>query len=322
MNKSQSPKISIIVPVYNTSDYLADCLDSIAAQTFKDFEVLMVNDGSTDNSATICDKYQIIDNRFRLIQQSNSGISAARNKGIDEAKGEYIAFIDSDDIVRNNYLSELICNMDENTQIVQCSYSRFTECLLPQQCADTQEYIVWGGVAFKSCLKGTKLSSVVWDKLYRIELFNTLGSEIRFPIGHTMEDAYILSDLYAIKRPNIRIVADDLYLYRIRKGSIMTQILTSKFMEYSFKQYEHRIKLSEKYYPDLIALSESQLSSDFLQYYRLIGIGRVLDENRARKNCYRTLFKWQKKYSKRIRPFKIKILLTVLRYMPALAKYL
>lgn len=131
MNKSQSPKISIIVPVYNTSDYLADCLDSIAAQTFKDFEVLMVNDGSTDNSATICDKYQIIDNRFRLIQQSNSGISAARNKGIDEAKGEYIAFIDSDDIVRNNYLSELICNMDENTQIVQCSYSRFTECLPP-----------------------------------------------------------------------------------------------------------------------------------------------------------------------------------------------
>lgn len=99
--------ITIIIPVYNASKYLDECLNSVSAQTFADWECILINDGSTDNSGAICDKWAATDCRFKVVHQANVGVSAARNKGIELAKGEYIAFIDSDDWVDNNYLGLL-----------------------------------------------------------------------------------------------------------------------------------------------------------------------------------------------------------------------
>lgn len=97
------PKISIIIPVYNAEKYLRECLDSVLAQTFTDFEVLLINDGSTDNSGQICDAYALQDTRIKVFHQENGGVSSARNLGLDNAKGEWITFVDSDDYLGDNY---------------------------------------------------------------------------------------------------------------------------------------------------------------------------------------------------------------------------
>ena len=100
------PKISVIVPIYNTEKYLPQCIDSILAQTFTDFELILINDGSTDNSGTICDEYASKDNRIIVIHEKNDGVSSARNKGIEIARGEWITFVDSDDYISDSYLSD------------------------------------------------------------------------------------------------------------------------------------------------------------------------------------------------------------------------
>nr|MCR4662874.1 glycosyltransferase [Endomicrobiaceae bacterium] len=101
------PKVSVIVPVYNVEQYLRQCLDSIINQTFKDFECICVNDGSTDNSLTILQEYSKKDNRIKIINQKNSGSSVSRNNGIKQALGQYVSFVDADDWITDNYLEIL-----------------------------------------------------------------------------------------------------------------------------------------------------------------------------------------------------------------------
>lgn len=102
-----APTFSIIVPVYNVEQYLEKCIESVLGQTYPDFELILVDDGSTDSSGKICDHYQAKDPRLHVIHKENAGVSVARNVGIDQAHGEYICFIDSDDWIENNYLSEI-----------------------------------------------------------------------------------------------------------------------------------------------------------------------------------------------------------------------
>lgn len=115
--------ISVIVPVYNVEKYLEECLDSIQNQTYSNIEIILVNDGSTDNSKEICEKYCKQDSRFKLINQTNQGQSVARNNGIAASTGEFIVFVDSDDIIRRNYLEKLMQYMTEEVDIVE---SKFT----------------------------------------------------------------------------------------------------------------------------------------------------------------------------------------------------
>ena len=118
--------ISIIVPIYNVENYLRQCLDSIVAQTYQNFECLLINDGSPDNSADICREYVVKDSRFKYFEKENGGVSSARNLGIEHSKGEYITFIDSDDWVDSDYL-EVLYNalIDENADISVSTYKRF-----------------------------------------------------------------------------------------------------------------------------------------------------------------------------------------------------
>lgn len=115
--------ISVIVPIYNTSKYLSKCIDSIINQTYKNLEIILVNDGSTDNSLDICNKYKLIDSRIIIINKDNGGLSSAKNIGLDNHKGRYIAFIDSDDYVDNNFIGELYNNLiSTNSDISLCNY--------------------------------------------------------------------------------------------------------------------------------------------------------------------------------------------------------
>ena len=115
--------ISVIVPVYNVEKYLEECLDSIQKQTYSDIEVILVNDGSLDNSKEICEKYCKQDSRFKLINQVNQGQSVARNHGVSASTGEFIAFVDSDDIIRQDYLEVLIRYMSEEVDIVESQFT-------------------------------------------------------------------------------------------------------------------------------------------------------------------------------------------------------
>ena len=121
-------KVSVIVPIYNVEKYLKCCVDSIINQTYKNLEIILVDDGSTDNSPKICDEYKNIDDRIVVIHKKNGGVSSARNDGIKKAKGIYISFVDSDDWIDENYISDLYnSSLNNNTDIVCCGYKRVYE---------------------------------------------------------------------------------------------------------------------------------------------------------------------------------------------------
>ena len=113
-------KVSIIIPIYNSENYLTDCIESAVSQTYSDIEIILVNDGSTDGSEKICRSYEEKDQRVRLINQSNAGVSAARNAGLDASTGDLIAFIDSDDSVENDYIEYLFDLMDTYGSDMTC----------------------------------------------------------------------------------------------------------------------------------------------------------------------------------------------------------
>lgn len=125
MKECGKPLISIIVPVYQVKDYVGDCVESLCRQTYTNLEIVLVDDGSTDGSEVICDDYARRDNRIRVIHQENQGLSAARNAGLDQATGEYVAFVDSDDVVLPSYIEELYRLIKKyHADIAACAYAR------------------------------------------------------------------------------------------------------------------------------------------------------------------------------------------------------
>lgn len=118
--------VSIIIPVYNVEKYLAECIESVIRQTYTNLEILLIDDGSLDNSGKICDEYAQKDERIKVIHKENGGVSSARNVGLDMAKGEYIAFVDSDDLVEKEYIAAMYENMQENnSDLVFCRYGKY-----------------------------------------------------------------------------------------------------------------------------------------------------------------------------------------------------
>ncbi len=161
------PQISVIVPVYNAEKYLTQCIDSILEQDFTDYELLLIDDGSKDQSGAICDEYAKNDKRIKVFHKKNGGVSSARNLGIDEAQGEYIAFIDSDDYVDSNYLSILNCR---DADLVVTGYASFEYNInhIVEECKYTDAIYTDNKIAecLSSVLNDTSMRSP-WDKLFR-----------------------------------------------------------------------------------------------------------------------------------------------------------
>ena len=180
-----SKKISIIVPVYNAEKYLPRCLDSILAQTFADFELLLIDDGSKDRSGTICDEYAQKDCRIRVFHKNNGGVSTARNLGIDKAKGEWVAFIDSDDYVSPTYLTNFVKHIACEKQIILTGYD-----IVGQGKPRKLENKNLTGKDFVIHLIKSKVifHSQPWAKLFNLKVINDNG--IRFPLDVNLgEDA-------------------------------------------------------------------------------------------------------------------------------------
>lgn len=227
--------ISIIIPVYNVEKYLCECLDSVINQTYKNLEIILVDDGSTDNSGSICDKYHKKDNRIKVIHKMNGGVSSARNYGLNVATGKYINFIDPDDWVENNFIECLYSYANKDT-IVCCSYNRIENNKIVIH--SLGKLIICDKLKFVNLLKDNELKgnegkgidqlgSSMWNKLFPAWVFQN----IRFPKGKTSEDIFIILKLFN-KIEKVILSPASNYNYRARENSIVSTITKSNLINY------------------------------------------------------------------------------------------
>ena len=200
--------ITIVVPVYNVEKYLSRCVDSILDQTYTDFELLLVDDGSPDNCGEICDEYAKKDSRIFVIHQKNGGLSAARNTGIDwfykQNRSDYITFVDSDDWLHPDYLKILMNGVTENDlKICACNYKRVTT-ELPHQKYDENGYEVTSPEDF--LVNHSWQYNYAWGKLYHKSLFE----DVRYPVGKNFEDTFTT---YKVLHKCEKLAYIDLQLY-------------------------------------------------------------------------------------------------------------
>lgn len=257
--------ISLIVPVYKVEEYLPKCIDSILAQTYKDWELLLIDDGSPDRSGEICDEYAATDNRIRVYHQSNAGASSARNKGIEKAQGEYIVFADADDIVSPYYLSHL-ANTDYD--IVINSYSRFGEVEEDVIITQNEEIYYREDIAEfskKYLIDGTILAP--YCKLFKTSIIKR--NSIRFPLGmKNAEDIYFVLDY--IKHCSSFIVQG--YIdYKLRyAGETYAAKYAVNAKEYNFhiKKIMSHISTVENTLGVQLSALRNRLSGRFWLFYR------------------------------------------------------
>ena len=227
---NSKPLISVIVPVYNVEDYIDECIESIISQTYSKLEIIIVNDGSKDRSREKCEKYVGLDNRIRIIDKSNGGLSSARNAGIKVATGDYLCFIDSDDYIENTMIESLLrVSQMEQADIVCCNYDNVNE----KSGTISKHNIRFQGIekynrqeAHELMLAEDFFKCFAWNKLYKKELFDN----IQYPEGLHYEDILTLYKL--IKKANtIVFTSEPLYHYRVRENSITRSFFTDKEYE-------------------------------------------------------------------------------------------
>lgn len=209
-------KVSVVVPVYNVQKYLRQCIDSILGQTYTEFEVILVDDGSTDDCPQICDEYCKSDQRIKVIHKKNGGLSDARNCGIDHANGEYICFIDSDDIVATDYIGSMLAHVGKGIRIASCGYCYYYDSgkKIKINYENIRQY--YKGIEAQKYLNIIGYFNVsACNKLFKKSLFD----EIRFPVGKKSEDWYVMYKLIE-KAGGIYYNSDIKYFYRQRNGSI------------------------------------------------------------------------------------------------------
>lgn len=242
------PKISIIVPVYNCEKYISNCINSILEQSFKDFELILVDDGSSDRSFEICESFAKKDNRVRAIHQPNSGVSRARNRGLDEAKGEYIGFVDGDDCVDKEMYERLYKNLaDNNADISICGIVNYfvkkdgtTEKV--RQSPVDGFWIFSGEQALKEALQSRLYSVNPVNKLFKRELFDKL----RYPEGKISEDAFLIPVVIS-KAGKVVYDSKPMYYYLRRENSITTSNFSDSGWDVVEAYKNHLNMVSEKF---------------------------------------------------------------------------
>ena len=248
--------ISVIVPVYNVEKYLERCLKSIISQTYKKFEVILVDDGSTDSSGTLCDEYKQVDDRIKVLHKKNGGLSSARNIGIEYSKGEYLTFIDSDDYVAPNYLEVLMQLVEQYEAPVATVKSIKTNTSEFVSCKNGKEKLFSTSEAmFQMCINEW-FGVSAWAKLYHRDVF----ASYRFPDGKLYEDMltipYVIAQSKYVASSN-----QELYYWYERPGSITHSIITDKNFSI-FDGLFQFIKFIDDNYPELHEAAIARLIDD------------------------------------------------------------
>lgn len=284
-------KISVIVPVYNVEQYLERCVDSIINQTYKNLEIILVNDGSTDNSGQLCDELARKDDRIRVIHKKNGGLSDARNVGIDEAEAELIGFIDSDDYIDEDMYEVLMNNLkDANADLSMCGHYDVYNNVPETQVADKKIWELSPQEAIKMVMEAKILSVTAVNKLYKKSLF----SELKFEIGKIAEDAFIMIKLLD-KCNKIVATNEKKYYYVHRENSITTQKFSLKFLNV-IEAYEQNKEIIIKKYPELKEVA--QMRMNWAYFYVLDRL--LLDKEYNDKKLENKLISYLKNHSKGI----------------------
>ena len=243
--------ISIIVAIYNVESFLKKCLDSIIGQTYQSLEIILVDDGSTDGCANICDEYCFKDQRIKVYHKKNGGLSDARNYGIDKATGELLAFVDGDDWMHPQMYEILHYHMiTSGSQISCCDFEREDDTF-GNHLYDVYS-INYSVITGSEGLRNINHPKVVaWNKLYRRELFKNL----RYPLGRLHEDEFIIHKLF-YQCSNISVTDAKLYFYTVRETSI-TNSIGEKNIKDSLDAFRDRIRYVEtnkwlEVYPDVL----------------------------------------------------------------------
>lgn len=247
--------ISVIVPVYNVEKYLGECVDSILNQTYTNIEVILIDDGSKDNSGVICNQYEKKDNRVKVIRKTNEGVSSARNLGIAEAKGEWISFVDSDDWIEPNYLEELLKSAKENgAEIAMCGYNRVTgekkesiNSLGKVFTLNRREYII-------KLLNPQTGYGFCHMKIFKAECIKNTVFDTTLKVG---EDV-LFNEQVSENITSICIVEKNLYNYRINSNSVVRKYTSEyannylesmkKNKDYLLRTYGEDEEIRQNYY--------------------------------------------------------------------------
>lgn len=247
------PLISVIVPVYKVEAYLDKCVSSVAEQTYNNLEIILVDDGSPDNSPAMCDAWAEKDNRVRVIHQKNAGGGAARNAALDIAQGNLIAFVDSDDYIAPDMYTHLFSLLDQGADIAECGHINVTDdAAVFQECGSkAQKYTV--EEAMHLHIQDTAFRQLIWNKLYRREVIG----DIRFPEGKKIDDEFFTYQV--IGNADTLIRSDRIcYAYRQQANSVMHSMNLKKRLEaVAAKELRHNYIL--KYFPTLTGESLKNL---------------------------------------------------------------
>jgi len=224
---NNEPKISVIVPVYKVEPYLRQCLDSIVGQTYKNLQIILVDDGSPDKCGAICDEYAAKDKRITVVHRENKGVSVARNAGLALADGEYIGWVDSDDWIEPDMYAYLLDNLQRyGADIAVCGR---LECY-----KDRTNFKGWQNIeilnkeqAMEKLLQSDTMNNLLWDKLWRKELF----AGVTFPEGRTFEDIAVMHRLFA-KANRVVCLPEAKYNYRQWLGGIVSNTTLDNRINY------------------------------------------------------------------------------------------
>ena len=273
------PKISIIVPVYNTEKYLRHCLDSILNQSFQDFELLLIDDGSKDRSGKICDEYAEKDKRISVWHQENQGVSVARNVGLEHAQGEWIYFPDSDDIVIENALEIMMKMCVEDIDYVMCGYEVYDEngnCsyAIPER----QERVISREDALMEMFAPTdyRYQGYLWNKLFKASIIR--DNNLRFVKGIKFNEdrLYNVEYLCCIIKGNVAYTTVPVYHYVERSSSAMAS-LSQRFNPAFITDLEAFVKMGDVLRASKLdeILREAHMQSMLLSYRKFLGMMRT-----------------------------------------------
>lgn len=261
------PLISIIVPIYNVEMYLEKCIQSIVTQTYYNLEIILVDDGSPDSCGQICDKWANRDNRIKVIHKKNGGLSDARNVGLKAAKGEYIAFVDSDDFIDTRLYEVLIKGLTKTLSDISCCkvIKVWNQLDIGENNSEICKYKVYSPVdAMRELILDGNIQQVVWNKLYKKQVIDGIA----FEKGKCNEDEFWSYQVIA-KAKRVVWVDFNGYYYVQRSSSIMGQ-------SYSYKRLDvieakvQRQKFLEQYFPELTQIGKYNLLLSCLYQGQLV----------------------------------------------------
>lgn len=278
-------KVSIIIPVYKVENYLENCLESIVGQTYKNLEIILVDDESPDSCPMICDQYAEKDPRIKVIHKKNGGAASARNRGLEIITGDYVAFVDSDDYVDENYIKRLVELLeDSRADISVCSYSNVYTNRIEK--VEMEKTGIYSEEEFLERFLWDWKCGLLWNKMFKSKVIKG----IRFVEGHVIDDEFFTYKV-VMNANKINITNESLYYYRQRISGVMNQGRKRQILLDRIEYLTERFELVTDKYPKLRVQYLNNLADNIISFER---------ESRVYNDIYIIIKKLQKRYCRQI----------------------